>query len=118
MSRELVLLPKEKYEILVCNLSTLSNVGNLKENERDDNDSCKANLGRNMEIGALDDKSDQRGGGALSEETEEVNDMKENNNNENPNHQEEEDRMDVDENDGATKVVKMSPEVFFKNVEK
>jgi len=119
MSRELVLLPKEKYERLVCNLSTLSNVSNVKENESEDNDSCKANLDGNMEIGALDDKSDQRGGGALSEETEEVNDTKENNNNEKPNHQEEEeDRMDVDENDGTTKVVKMSPEVFFKNVEK
>ena len=113
MSRELVLLPKEKYERLVCNLSTRSNVSSVKENESDANDSCKANLGGNMEIGALDDKSDQQGGGALSEETEEVNDTKENNNDEKPNHQEEENRMDVDENDGATKVVKMYPEVFF-----
>ena len=47
-------------------------------------------MGRNMAIGALYDKSDQRGGGTLWEETEEVNDAKENNNNEKPNHQEEE----------------------------
>lgn len=107
-------MPKEKYERLILNLSTVNKSNNVTG---DNTDVGKIDEDRNTKNVPSESIVNQQGAGAAMADTKEVNDVKEIDNGEKSNLGEE-DRMDVDENDGQTKIIKMSPEVFFKRVEK
>ncbi|VDI11546.1 Hypothetical predicted protein [Mytilus galloprovincialis] len=115
MTRELILLPKEKYERLM-NMSNQCEIVNVKEKEKEydgkDSDSIKT------EINLEEDVTKQHGSGQVLQKTE-LKNLKETVDRSKSDNQEE-NRMDVDEYDGAAegKAIKMSPEKFLRNVEK